>query len=131
MDSRGWTVRGSNPGGVRFVQTDPGAHPASCTMDTGSFLGIKCGRGLLLTTHPFQCRGLGRVELYLYPPSGSRRACNGVTLLYFTLLYFTYNWTNKVLFVKEILFSFFTKLCMSTVRSLPTIRKLFVSPYSG
>ena len=34
------------------VQTGPGAHPASCTMGTGSFLGVKCGRGVLLTTHP-------------------------------------------------------------------------------
>jgi hypothetical protein len=35
--------------GVRFfaqVQTGPGAHPASCTMGTGSFLGVKRpGRG--------------------------------------------------------------------------------------
>jgi len=35
------------------VQTDPGAHPASCKMGTGSFQGVKCGRGVLLTTHPF------------------------------------------------------------------------------
>jgi len=34
------------------VQTDPGAHPASCTMGTGSFPGVKCSQGLLLTTHP-------------------------------------------------------------------------------
>jgi len=34
------------------VQTGPGAHPASCTMGNGSFPGVKCGRGLLLTTHP-------------------------------------------------------------------------------
>ena len=34
------------------VQTGPGAHPASCKMDTGSFPGVKCGRGVLLTTHP-------------------------------------------------------------------------------
>jgi hypothetical protein len=30
--------------GARFlahVQTGPGAHPVSCTMDTGSFLGVK------------------------------------------------------------------------------------------
>ena len=33
------------------VQTDPGAHPASCTMGAGSFPGVKCGRGVLLTTH--------------------------------------------------------------------------------
>ena len=34
------------------LQTGPGAHPASCKMDTGSFPGVKCGRGLLLTTQP-------------------------------------------------------------------------------
>jgi len=33
-------------------QTGPGAHPASCKMNTGSFLEVKCGRGVLLTTHP-------------------------------------------------------------------------------
>jgi hypothetical protein len=41
--------------GTRFsapVQTGPRAHPASCTMDTGSFPGVKCVRGVLLTTHP-------------------------------------------------------------------------------
>ena len=34
------------------VQTGPGAHPASCKMGTGSFPGVKCGRGVLLTTDP-------------------------------------------------------------------------------
>ena len=34
------------------VQTGPGAHPASCKMGTESFPGVKCGRGVLLTTHP-------------------------------------------------------------------------------
>jgi len=34
------------------VQTGPGIHPASCTMGTESFPGVKCGRGVLLTTHP-------------------------------------------------------------------------------
>jgi len=34
------------------VQTGPGAHPVSCKMGTGSFPGVKCGRGVLLTTHP-------------------------------------------------------------------------------
>jgi len=34
------------------IQTGPRAHPASCTMGTGSFQGVKCGRGVLLTTHP-------------------------------------------------------------------------------
>ena len=34
------------------VQTGPGAHPASCTMGTGSFPGVNYGWGVLLTTHP-------------------------------------------------------------------------------
>jgi len=33
------------------VQTGPGTHPASCKMGTGSFPGVKSGRGVLLTTH--------------------------------------------------------------------------------
>jgi hypothetical protein len=44
-----------NPSGADFppVQTGPEAHPASCTMGAGSFPGLKYGRGVLLTTHPF------------------------------------------------------------------------------
>ena len=34
------------------VQTGPGANSASCKMGTGYFLGVKYGRGVLLTTHP-------------------------------------------------------------------------------
>ena len=45
---------GSNHGGDEiFRQTGPGTHPASCKMCTGSFPGVKCGRGVLLTTHPY------------------------------------------------------------------------------
>jgi hypothetical protein len=43
------------PVGARFsahVQTVPGAHPASCTMGTGSFPGVESGRGVTLTSHP-------------------------------------------------------------------------------
>jgi len=45
----------SNPGGDEIfppVQAGPEAHPASCKMGNGSFPGVKCGRGVLLTTHP-------------------------------------------------------------------------------
>jgi len=41
--------------GVRFsapVQTGPGAHPASSTMGTGSFPGVKSGQSMMLTPHP-------------------------------------------------------------------------------
>ena len=34
------------------VQTGPEVHAASCTMGTGSFPGVKYGRGVLLITHP-------------------------------------------------------------------------------
>ena len=46
---------GSNPGGgeiFRTVQTGLGAHPSSCTMGIGSFLGVKSGRDVTLTPHP-------------------------------------------------------------------------------
>jgi len=33
------------------VQTGPGAHPASCTLGTGSLPEVNHGLGVLLTTH--------------------------------------------------------------------------------
>ena len=49
-----YTVRDRIPVGRDFppVQTGPGANPASCKMGTGSSPRVKCGRGVLLTTHP-------------------------------------------------------------------------------
>ena len=41
--------------GARFsapFQTGAGAYPASCTMGTGSFPGVKSGRDVTLTSHP-------------------------------------------------------------------------------
>jgi len=58
---------------VRFsapVQTGPGAHPASCTMGTGSFPGVmRPGSGV---DHPPRSSAevKERVELYLCSPSG-------------------------------------------------------------
>ena len=46
IESR-WGARFSAP-----VQTGTGAHPASCTMGTGSFPGVKSGRGVTLTPYP-------------------------------------------------------------------------------
>ena len=43
-------------GGAIFsapVQTGPEAHSASCTMGTGSFPGVRWGRVVTLTPHPF------------------------------------------------------------------------------
>ena len=54
-----WLRAGSSgdwiPVGAIFsapVQTGPVAHPASCTMGTESFPGVKSGRGVTLTPHP-------------------------------------------------------------------------------
>jgi hypothetical protein len=43
--------------GARFsapVQTGPGAHPASCTMSTGSLPGVESGRGVTLIPNPLR-----------------------------------------------------------------------------
>jgi hypothetical protein len=50
------------------VQTNSGAHPASCTMGTGSLPGVKSGRAVTLTPHPLLVPLVIRVELYLYSP---------------------------------------------------------------
>jgi hypothetical protein len=68
------------------IQTGPGAHPASCTMGTGSFPGVKCGWGMLLTTNPLLVPRSWMGRAIPLPPLGHNRACNGVTLpLPFTL----------------------------------------------
>jgi hypothetical protein len=67
----GWTVLGSNAGGVRFtaVQIGPGVHPASCTMGNGSFPEVESGRGVTLTPHHLLMpRSKKRLELYIYSP---------------------------------------------------------------
>jgi hypothetical protein len=60
-----WGARFSAP-----VQTGPGAHPASYTMGTGSFLGVKrLERGIDHPT-PSSAEVKERVELYLYSNAG-------------------------------------------------------------
>jgi len=90
------------------VQTGPGAHPASCTMGTGSFPGVKCSQGMLLTTHPLLVLRSGRVELYLYPPSGPHQACSGITLPFYLL--YKYHTFFFVLTVWLLSFKYFHSL---------------------
>jgi hypothetical protein len=93
----GWTVRGSNPRGGRDflpVQTGLGANPSSCAMGTGPFPGVKCGRGVLLTSHsllaPRSWKSTSTsTSASVYPLLGHNRVCNGVTLpllFYFSLM---------------------------------------------
>ena len=62
------------------VQTGPGAHPASCTMRTGSFLGVK--RPRRGADHPQTSSSdvKERAELYLYSTSGPSWPVLGRTL---------------------------------------------------
>jgi hypothetical protein len=56
--------------------------PATCTMGTSSFPGVKCGQGMLLTTHPLLVPRYWKNRVIPLPPSGPQPgwACNGVTL---------------------------------------------------
>jgi hypothetical protein len=74
IESR-WGARFSAP-----VQTSSEAHPASYTMGTGSFPGVKwLGRGI---DHPppYSAEVKGRVKLYVYSPSGPSWPVLGWTL---------------------------------------------------
>ena len=90
---QGWTVRGSNPGGVEIfhdVRTGPEAHPASCTMGTGSFPGAKRPE-LVLTTHLLLapgCEWIGAI------PGPSLCVCTGMSWGDFCLR--DYNITRSV-----------------------------------
>jgi hypothetical protein len=79
-----------SPVGLRFsapVQTGPGAHPASCTICTGSFPGLKSCRGVTLTTYsllvPWSWKG-GAIPLL--PLWGVRLV---QSLIAFTRMHFT------------------------------------------
>jgi len=52
------------------IQTGTGAHPASYTMGTGSFLWVKCGRGVLLTTDPLLAPRSWKSRAIPLPSSG-------------------------------------------------------------
>jgi hypothetical protein len=71
--------------GVRFsalVQTGLGAHPASCTMGTGSFPGVKSAQGVTLTPHPLLVPWSWKSRaIPLLPPMG-RTACTEPQCLY-------------------------------------------------
>ena len=96
------------PVGTRFfalVQTGPGAHPASCKMGTGSFPGVKSGRGVTLTPHPLlvpqsrKSRAIPLLPLWAVRPVKSLSAC---TRVHFTLTYIS-NVYIDIYYIKSIL----------------------------
>ena len=90
IESR-WGARFSAP-----VQTGPGAHTGSYTMGTGSFPGVKSGRGVTLTTHPllvpwsWKGRAISLLPLWAVRPVQSLSAC---TRVQFTFM-FHCTWTE-------------------------------------
>jgi hypothetical protein len=83
IESR-WGARFSPP-----VQTCPGAHPASCTMGTGSFPGVKTGWGMTLTPHPlllpwsWKGRAIPLLPLQAVCPVQSLSACTRVHITFY------------------------------------------------
>ena len=78
------------PVGARFsAPVQIGAHPASCTVGTGSFPGIKSGQVGMLTTHPLlllwsrKSRAIPLLFLRAVQPVQSLSAC---TRVHFTCL---------------------------------------------
>ena len=96
IESR-WGARFSAP-----VQTGPGAHPASCTMGTGSFQGVKRGRGVTLTPHPllvpWSWKGIAIPLLPLWAiwPVQSLSACTSPHL---TSILFGHMWLPLDIFI--------------------------------
>jgi hypothetical protein len=80
--------------GSRFsapVQTGPRAHPASCTMGTGSFPGVNNGRGVTLTPHPLlvlwsrKGRAIPLLTLCAVRPVQSLSACTRVHFTFYSI----------------------------------------------
>ena len=67
--------------------------PASCTMGTGSFPGVKYGRGMTLTPHPllvpwsWKWRAIPLLPLWAVRPVQSLSACTRGALYFFLCFY--------------------------------------------
>jgi hypothetical protein len=82
--------------GARFsapVQTGPGAHPASSTMGSGSFLGVKSSWGVMLTPHPLlelwsrKGRAKPLLPLWAVRPVQSLSACTKVHFTFYLCIH--------------------------------------------
>ena len=68
--------------GRDFPHLSRPAHPASCTMGTGSFPGVKGGRGVTLTPHPLLVPLVMKEYCYTSTPPMGRTACTELQCLY-------------------------------------------------
>ena len=102
--------------GTRFsapVQTGPGAHPASCTMGTGCFPGVKSGRDVTLTPHPLlvpwsrKGRVIPLLALWAVRPVQSLIACTRVHFTNSATCDFHLCFSILCLFIYSCLFALF------------------------
>jgi len=74
-------------------QTDPGAHPASCTMGTGSFPGVKSVRCVTLTSHPLLMPWSRKSRaIHLLLPLWTVRPVQSLSVC--TVVHFTFTYTS-------------------------------------
>ena len=79
--------------GARFsspVQSGPGAYPASCTIGTGSFQGLKRQKRSAKHSPPPSDEVKERVELYLYSPLGAFMAGYSVSFIIIIIIIIIY-----------------------------------------
>ena len=87
------------------IQTGPGAHPASSKMGTGFSRG-KCGRGVLLTTHPllvprsWKSRAIPLPTLWATPGLYRDHFTFTVYCTYCNLLYINFNHMRELFKLK-------------------------------
>jgi len=94
-----WAGRSGDriPVGASFsasVHTDPGAHPASCTLGTGFFLEVRSGRDVALNPHPHlvpwsrKSRAIPPLPLWAVRPVYSLSVCTSVKFTFTLPSYF-------------------------------------------
>ena len=114
IESR-WGARFSAP-----VQTGPGAHPASSTMGTGSFPGVKSGRGVTLTPHPllepwsWKSRAIPLLSLWAVRPVQSLSFCTRAHFTFF-ISHADRNFSSLAWVFKFSKFSFLERKCVKWI----------------
>ena len=84
-----------------IISTGSGAHPASCTVGTGSLPGVKSGRGVTLIPHPllvpwwWKGRAIPLLPVWAVRPVQNLSAC---TRVHFTFTFYT----QSICFVSNI-----------------------------
>jgi len=85
-------------------QTRPGTHPASYTMGTGSFLGVKLPGCETDHPPPSSAKIKERVKLYLYSPIWAFVACSRVNFTFYLYCRSVWDWAIEELTIFKCLF---------------------------